>query len=142
MRGGFVAQQKGEGRHCSIEGRPRAAARAGEGRGAVLGAALMASGVATALSPSTRRVVACGGAEAQQRCRQGPSKAVLPWRRQRAGLHAGRAGRGVIGSALGKQESRAEEGERGRRERERERERSQRVDFDFSQIFQLKLEKF
>ena len=48
-----------------------------KGRGVALGAALMASGVATALSPSARRVVACGGGEAQQRCRQGRSKAML-----------------------------------------------------------------
>jgi len=103
---------------------------------------LKASGVATALSPSARRVVACGGAEAQQRCRQERSKAVLSWRRQRAGLRAGRAGRGVISSALRKQGSRAEEGEREEGERDRDRERSQRVDLKFSQNFQLKLEKF
>ena len=48
-----------------------------KGRGAVLGAALMASGVATALLPSARRVVACGGEKAQQRCRQWHNKAVL-----------------------------------------------------------------
>ena len=100
------------------EGGQSSAVRPGELEDPALGSALMASGVATALSPSARRVVACGGAEAQQRCRQGSSKAVLSWWRQRAGLRAGHAGRGVIGSALGKQGSRAEEGERREGERE------------------------
>ena len=118
---GSVRVERGRGealvRDANEEGQS-SAARPGEVEGAVLGSALMASGVATALSPSARRVVACGGAEAQQRCRQGSSKAVLSWWRQRAGLRAGHAGRGVIGSALGKQGSRAEEGERRERGRE------------------------
>ena len=41
-------------------------------------------------------------------------------------LRAGRADRGILGSALGKQGSRAEEGEREEGERERDREREVR----------------
>ena len=97
-------------------------------------AALMASGVGTALSPGARHVVACGGAEAQQRCRQGRSKAVPIMVEAASWLRAGRAGRAVLGSALGKQGSRAEEGERRERvERERD------LTLSFLKNFHLKL---
>ena len=93
-----------------------------KGRAAALGAALMASGVATALSPSARRVVACGGAEAQQRCRQGRSKAVRSWRRQRAGCMLGVLTAACSALLSGSREA-EQRRERERRERETEIER-------------------
>ena len=65
------------------------AVRPGEVEDAALGSALMASGVATALSPSARRVVACSTEQmvssvAGSTGREGKSAGMYSWPGQRA----------------------------------------------------------
>ena len=122
-------------------GRRQAATRAGEGEGRGAGSGIDGQrcrhGVVAERSSGGGVRRSRGSAAVQAGAQQGG--AIMAEAASR--LRAGRADRGVLGSALGKQGSRAEEGEREvRKGVERERE-SQRFDLGFSQNFQWKLEK-
>jgi len=117
------------------------AAQPGEVEDAALGSALMASGVATVLSPSSRRLVVCSteqkvSSRAGSTGREGRSAGLHSWPGSKRGVQ--RRSELVLECPAASAERR-----KGEREREkREKKKGQRFDSFQTQKFQWKLEKF
>jgi hypothetical protein len=118
------------------------AVRPGEVEDAALGSALMASGVATVLSPSSRRLVACSteqrvSSRAGSTGREGRSAGLHSWPGSKRGVQ--RRSELVLECPAASAERRKGEREREKRERKK---KGQRFDSFQTQKFQWKLEKF
>ena len=119
------------------EGGQSFAARPGEVEDAALGSALMASGVATALSPSARRVVACSMEQMVSSVAGSTGWEGKSVGRGREALMAGQYSPGWRSELRQAAMMPCSALRSGSREAEQRREKGgrERVDFDFSQKF-------